>query len=559
MKLHNLFLAFLLSFTGILYGQAPQGISYQAVARDNAGIPLLNRAIQMRFTVSGNGGADIFYQETHALNSDALGGIHLVIGSGIPTTGNFSLIDWKSGDVRIQVEMDPNGGQNFIPYGLTVLQSVPYALYAHQAGSLDDNASIDPGQIGGGGASVGDVLIWNGSEWGPGEDLDQQTLSVNGNQLAISNGNSVTLPTGSGGGDHWGDQFVETDQTLTGDGTLTAPLGLAQQGAIVGEVLKWNGSDWVADADNGQEYVEGTGIDITGNTISNTGDNDNDADNEIQTLSINGQVLSLTNGGSVNLPSTTYTEGTGIDIAGNTISALNEQNLWNANKIQNFNVSTDIPVGGNILKFNPDGNQWFPGIDSEGDDPWNEIGSEVHYMGNVGIGVINPSSRLHVIGGSIQLEDESVSKYGANSFEFTGHIIPAVDDNRSLGLSTRRFTAVWATDGTINTSDVREKTNISNLNYGLAELMKLRPVSYTWISRPESGTKIGLIAQELETIIPEVVANSQRTPSLNPEEEITDRLGVYYSDLIPVLIKAIQEQEGKIQQLQAEIDLLKKN
>lgn len=557
MKLHTLIVSFILLCTGILYAQAPQGISYQAVARDGTGIPLLNRAIQMRFTVSGNGGADIFYQETHSLNTDALGGIHLVIGSGTPTTGNFSQIDWKSGDVRIAVEMDPNGGQNFIAYGNTDLKSVPYALFAQQAGSLDDNASIDPGQIDGGGANVGDVLIWDGDEWGPGDDQDEQTLSVNGNQLSISNGNAVILPSGSGGGDDWGDQFVETDQTLTGEGTLTAPLGLAQQGATVGEVLKWNGSDWVADSDNGQVYVEGNGIDITGNTITNTGDSDNNASNEIQTISLNGQTLSLSNGGgSVNIPSGSYTEGTGIDITGNTISALNGQNLWNANKLQGYNISTNTPSGGQVLKLNPDGNIWTPMADAVGDEPWEEVINEVYYLGNVGIGIANPESRLHVEGGSIQLEDESFTKFGANSFEFTTHIIPVVDNTRSLGLSTRRFTAVWAANGTIQTSDARDKKNIRSLQYGLNEIMKLNPVSFEWIDGPGNKPKLGLLAQELKEVLPEVIAHGSDFGG-ESDDTGSDRLGVYYSDIIPVLIKAIQQQEEKIEQLQTEINLLK--
>ena len=73
--------------------------------------------------------------------------------------------------------------------------------------------------------------------------------------------------------------------------------------------------------------------------------------------------------------------------------------------------------------------------------------------------------------------------------------------------------------------------------------------------------KLGLIAQELLQIIPEVVKtheqiaidDNDRTKTKSVEME---RMGVYYSDLIPVLIKAIQEQQVTIESLKARIELL---
>ncbi len=613
MKHCTTLLSLLFLFAHLISAQVPQSMQYQAVIRDGNGNPLLSIPVQFRFSVEDIGGIQLYYQETQSAMTNALGGINLVIGSGNVVSGNFENIDWKTGGVRIRVEMDPTGGSNFAPFGTNSMQSVPYALYAQKAHSLDDDAVIDPGSIGSGGATIGQVLIWNGNEWTPGDDTDQQTLSVNGNQLSISNGNAVVLPSGSGGGDDWGDQTIESNNTLDGDGTLNSPLKIAQQGAINGEVLKWNGSLWTPDQDNGVTYTAGNGININAGVISNSGDEDADPTNEIQTLSINGNQLSITNGGTVNLPGGNYTQGTGITIAANVISALNTQNLWNANKIQNFNVSTATPDGGEVLKWNPDLLMWTPSTDighnynagtgisiagntisalntnelwnanqlrsfnivdiapldgqilkytstaggwipqSLSPTYWQPNGNEIYFQQNVGIGITNPESRLHISGGALQIEDQTISKFGSISIQFSSHIIPAVDDNRSLGLSTRRFTSVWAVDGTINTSDVREKKNILPLTYGLDEIMKLRPVSFEWISRNDGKVKLGLIAQELEKIIPELIA---RPSAEDPAG--TDRLGVYYSDLIPVLIKAIQEQEEKIQTLQEEIAQLKK-
>lgn len=612
MKTYLLFLCICIATSNVLFAQAPQGFQYQAVIRDNTGSPLLNASVQFRFTLEDNTGVTEFYQETQSVVTNVLGGIAVVIGKGNPVSGNFAGILWKSGAVRARIELDPTGGNNFSPFGITYLQSVPYALYADQAGALDDDASIDPGQIGDGGATIGQVLIWNGTQWVPGDDQDEQTLQINGNQLSISNGNAVTLPPGSGGGDNWGNQTVVSDSPLSGNGTLSFPLKIAQQGALNGDVLKWNGNSWVPQSDVGVDYVSGPGIGINGNIISNTGDNDNDPSNEIQTLSINGNVLSLSNGGMVNLPNNSYTSGTGINIAANIISALNTQNIWNANQLQNINVSANAPSNGQILKYN--GSSWAPGTDNgqtyvEGTGIsisgntisaqnnqelwnasqlrsfnlvdvapldgqilkytstgggwlpqnitptyWQPTGNNIYYSNNVGIGTSSPASRLHISGGPIQIEDQTLGKYGGNSLEFSSHIVPLVDNNRSLGLSNRRFTAVWAVDGTINTSDAREKKNIKALTYGLDAVMKMKPVSFQWRDRNDGKNKLGLLAQDLELVIPEVV-----TRAAPGDDSDSDRLGVYYSDLIPVLIKAIQEQEVKINMLQQEIEILKQH
>jgi len=126
------------------------------------------------------------------------------------------------------------------------------------------------------------------------------------------------------------------------------------------------------------------------------------------------------------------------------------------------------------------------------------------------------------------------------------------DNTISSGSSSFRWTTVFAATGTINTSDAREKTNVQNLKYGLNELRKLRPVSFDWIANPEEGRKLGLIAQELQTVLPEVVRDWDWKEAEDgmPNERIkvpAERLGVYYSDIIPVLVNGIQELDERTQ------------
>ncbi len=140
---------------------------------------------------------------------------------------------------------------------------------------------------------------------------------------------------------------------------------------------------------------------------------------------------------------------------------------------------------------------------------------------------------------------------------------PSANNTVSLGNATFKWTAVYATNGTIQTSDLRYKTDISDLQYGLTEVLKLRPVSYSWKDEKlniGTGKNLGFIAQEMETIVPDVVIHSQTEidkETNQPGSEYPDSYGVKYSELIPVLVKAIQEQQVQIEQLKQEIKTLK--
>jgi FtsZ-binding cell division protein ZapB len=131
---------------------------------------------------------------------------------------------------------------------------------------------------------------------------------------------------------------------------------------------------------------------------------------------------------------------------------------------------------------------------------------------------------------------------------------PGTDNNMQLGSSVNRWSTVFAANGTINTSDARDKTNIQELIYGLEDIRKLRPVSFNWINDQDHGTKLGLIAQDLQQVLPEVVRDWDYTEDEENglrKVEAT-RLGVYYSDIIPVLIKGIQELDQQVQDSDSE-------
>jgi hypothetical protein len=90
---------------------------------------------------------------------------------------------------------------------------------------------------------------------------------------------------------------------------------------------------------------------------------------------------------------------------------------------------------------------------------------------------------------------------------------------------------------TNSSSDENLKTNISNLTYGLSQVLAMRPIFYNWIN-PVLGDQreIGFVAQEIEKIIPEVVGiNSNGMKSLD------------YPKLVAVMAMAIQELNVKLE------------
>ena len=74
------------------------------------------------------------------------------------------------------------------------------------------------------------------------------------------------------------------------------------------------------------------------------------------------------------------------------------------------------------------------------------------------------------------------------------------------------------------------------------------------------GTRFGLIAQELQTLIPEIVEVQKNPPKRQEDGSVDFKaprqefLAVNYSGLIPVLVKAIQEQQAEIDELRRRLD-----
>ncbi len=136
MRFFQLLIVFL-SMIGTSYAQAPQGIPYQAVARNSSGNILANQNIRVRFTIRDSVATGVIkYQETFTPTTNSLGLFNVNVGMGTVLSGTFSGINWGVNAKYMQVEMDPAGGTAYVDMGTTQMMSVPYALHAGSAGSV---------------------------------------------------------------------------------------------------------------------------------------------------------------------------------------------------------------------------------------------------------------------------------------------------------------------------------------------------------------------------------------------------------------------------------------
>lgn len=237
-----------------------------------------------------------------------------------------------------------------------------------------------------------------------------------------------------------------------------------------------------------------------------------------------------------------------------------------------------------VLTSDANGNAfWGSSASLSGPDPdWNfpnpgkTYADPVYHVGPVVIGKVGTTTHELDIdngantGTTFGVGNNEYTQDGNNETQFSHRVAPYSDNLITLGSSTFRWRTVYAVNGTIQTSDARDKTNVTDLNYGIATLMKLRPVSYYWkkenylgfpIPEDKKEKKLGLMAQEVQKIIPEVIYSKNWTRKSEKEPDTFIQgdnaiLGINYEELLPVLVKAKQEQQLEIAKLEQETALL---
>jgi len=156
----------------------------------------------------------------------------------------------------------------------------------------------------------------------------------------------------------------------------------------------------------------------------------------------------------------------------------------------------------------------------------------------------------------------------------TDLLYPNTDNAVGLGATNHRFSAVWAANGTIQTSDGREKTDVTNATLGIEFIQSLRPVSYKWIeggkrdtgerdednnciyeSVPGTRTHWGFIAQEVKQAV-DAAGVDFGGWVLTDKDDPDSQQALRYDQFIAPLTKALQEALAEIDALKAKVAAL---
>jgi len=239
-----------------------------------------------------------------------------------------------------------------------------------------------------------------------------------------------------------------------------------------------------------------------------------------------------------------------------------------------------IEAAGLVLITDASGNaNWgTPSLDTD----WTVVGNDMYNgnTGNVGIGTTAPIEPFHVLSDRILLEstgnavlrtrknDWDTSKqydligmytdsgFDANAIYLGGYNVNNTNvDNYDAGnkiyLGWEGQTQLEITATAFNVSSSRRaKKNITTSQYGLNDILKIKPVKYQYKNSKSGLYTIGFIAEQVSEIIPEVVSHQDEKGNVVSRENGIP-MSMDYSKMNAVLVNAVKEQ-------QAEIDFLEK-
>ncbi len=244
-----------ISITLSVFSQSPQKMTYQAVIRNSNNQLLQNQQVGVKISIlqGSVNGIEVF-AETHTLTTNTNGLLSLIIGNGNAVSGAIQTIDWGADTYFIKTETDPNGGTNYSIEGVSQLLTVPYAFYADSAGN---NFSGDYLDLANTPTNLSDFNNDQGfitSELDDDPTNELQILSISNDTLFLSNGGFAVIPASFDG----------------------------QYSSLIGAPT--NVSSFINDVG----YI--------------TNELDGDSTNELQTLNIANDSISISNGNTIPLP-----------------------------------------------------------------------------------------------------------------------------------------------------------------------------------------------------------------------------------------------------------------
>jgi hypothetical protein len=304
-----------LLFCAITFAQSvPQGINYQAVARDASGAVLMNQNLTIQFSViSDISTSAVSWQETHLITTNDYGLYTAIIGQGTSTSVGssltFDVIDWGISNHLLKVEVDYGGG--LLDMGTSAFMSVAYAINSANPGpaganGLDgvngtngvDGAAGNDGAVGANGAAgVAGLIGATGAQGFPGAVGATGATGTSGVDGAAGT-DGVAGSIGATGAQGFPGAVGATGSTGN-DGAVGANGATGAQG-FPGAVGATG-----ATGTNGVDGADGA----TGAT-GNDGSDGADGIGIAQTLYISGDTLFITSGNYIILPALGCTDAT---------------------------------------------------------------------------------------------------------------------------------------------------------------------------------------------------------------------------------------------------------
>lgn len=523
-------LVFLLVYSAAM-AQVPQAFHYQAVARDASGLVLMNKDISVQISLlKGSESGDVTYTETHSVTTSEVGIFTLEIGAGTQVgEAAFASVNWASDNFYLAIAIDITGGTTYEALGASKLLSVPYALMAQKA----VEAAVDfPTQIILD-TSAGDTSLIVNAVGLNGLTAIRGNASTSGSNRGLagtanseaSNPNSNYGVFGSAPGLGTGNQIGVLGSAINNDGTGNRRYGLFGQAGSkavenigsFGLAIGQGNGDIVLPGEEVNGYIGSVNVGKVGFATQNLNYN----------LGIRGRVYGTT-GARINVGAQGFAEVTAS--GGNVGVEAYARNSLTSNTGFFTSVNGAADNYGMRMFVSRDGTK--------------SIGAEIH------------------ADTALVLHGYSFSHYGAT---YNGNVKVNGDLSYSGSLN--------------NTSDRNLKENIIPIDNALDIIMQLEPSSYNFRGNGSfnglplsTGLHYGLMAQDVERVLPALVRsnthayteeNERSDQGPNSEMEFVSKEMEYkslnYTELIPFLIKAMQEQQELIKALESKIADLEKS
>lgn len=635
MKTNFSFLLFVL-LAILVRAQAPQSFRYQAVLRDAGGQPVSQQNVILE--ISFNNPSGVFYIEEHSAVTSNNGMVALSLGSGSPVQGDFALADWKNGNISIHIEMSTDGGSTFTAMGDQVLESVPYALYADEAGYYEESDplySASPAS----GITTNDMNHWNDAySWG---DHNAAGYLTSYSETDPFYSGSVASTIIQSDMDHWNDaygwgnhnaagyltSYSETDPSWSGSNTDTAniwrngkvgigtsaPAGILHtvgtgsgEGNIVFEgSFKSTGAGQAPVSGAGTRFmwypdkaaIRAGGVSSTqwdsdsignyscsfGNSSKSTGENSFSAGFSSRATGIASSAMGFYAfaTGDFSIAAGLYTEASGIssvclgeqsEASGNYSTALGKYST--ASGDYSFVAGTGNTASGSRATSLGNNNLASGNYSFVAGSGNTTVGLMSAALGNANYssglcsfssGIMNVSGGDYSFcsGNSLTAPSYAQTTIGCynttvgaiSSTTWAANDLLFVAGNGSSSSSRGNALTLYKNgnmtiSGTLTqSSDVRLKTNIRPVTGVLDQIQEVQPIYYEFKNQEQhpGGTQLGFSAQEIRQYWPELV-----------REDPNGYLSVDYAGMSAVLLQAVKEQQIMINEMQKEIELLKK-